>query len=173
MVIQQSLDQPIICKYFSIMFSGKNNLKIFMPWSRLSLVNLKKKENSIPRTLICVYPYLGFPFYMFGHFSQLNYYFIVLPDCLQLVYFNLDIIHFILWLLNHCLQDVNLFLLSGRRNVIWNSDKENLVKPYFRETLAINTQNMGGFPTSIVLRPKLFTKHERNGALWSVSWEVY
>lgn len=56
----------------------------------------KKKKNSIPRTLICVYPYLGFPFYMFGHFSQLNYYFIMLPDCLQLVYFNLDIIHFIL-----------------------------------------------------------------------------
>ena len=55
----------------------------------------KVNKNYITKAFICVYLYLGFPFYLFGYFSRLNLSFIILPDCLQLIYLNLDIIHFI------------------------------------------------------------------------------
>lgn len=62
----------------------------------ISKVNSPKRvnKNSTSSVFICVYSYLGFPVYLFGHFSQINQSFIILPDCLQLVYLHLDIIHF-------------------------------------------------------------------------------
>lgn len=109
-------------------------------------------KNSIIRAFICVYPYLGSLFYLFGPFSQLNQSFIILPDCLQLVYLNLDIIHFILWLLNYSLQDVNWFLLSGRENVIWNRVTGRILLNHISGKSLLKTQKLGFFPLLLLAK---------------------
>lgn len=91
-VLQLSVIQLIMYNIFYYVF-WKMLSKLSKPYLR-TIISKEYTKNSTSSVFICVYSQLGFPVYLFGHFSQLNQSFIILPDCRQLVYLHIDIIHF-------------------------------------------------------------------------------